>query len=172
MPNRFSNLIERFFEAVLWKSRLVVLLAVVACAVGAVSLFVLGTREVFETVKEVFRLDAPSHGYAHVLIGIIGAVDLFLIGIVMMIFSFGVYELFVSKLDEAHRQRDLKILDINSLDELKSKVLQVVVVVLIVTFFKVLLTTEFKTPLDILFFAVSIICVSLGVFFLRKVKED
>lgn len=171
MLNDQRRYFERLFEAVLWKSRLVVLMAVISGVIGAFALFVLGSYEIFKTVDAVFPLNEHAGGYSNVLIGIIGAVDLYLIGIVLLLFSFGVYELFVSKIDIARLHSEITILDIGSLDELKNKVLNVIVVVLIVTFFKQILTVNFSTPLEMLFFALAIVAVTVGVYLLRKKDE-
>ena len=83
---------------------------------------------------------------------IIGAVDLYLIAVVMFIFSFGIYELFISDIDEAEGNNGNKILAIHSLDELKDKIAKVIVMVLVVNFFQRVLHTDFTTPLrDVVF---------------------
>ena len=56
------------------------------------------------------------------LFKIISSIDLFLIGIVLLIFGFGVYELFISEIDEAENEKGSKILAISSLDQLKDKI--------------------------------------------------
>jgi len=59
-----------------------------------------------------------------------------LIAVVLLIFSFGIYELFISEIDDAENSEvGSKILAIHSLDELKDKLGKVVVMVLIVSFF-------------------------------------
>ena len=56
--------------------------------------------------------------------GIIGAVDLYLIGVVMIIFSFGLYELFISDIDPAKDEHgeENQLLAVHSLDQLKDKI--------------------------------------------------
>ena len=66
----------------------------------------------------------------------ISAVDLYLIGIVLLIFGFGIYELFISKIDIAREDLSVTILEIENLDELKNKIIKVIVMVLIVSFLK------------------------------------
>ena len=43
-------------------------------------------------------------GHSHILAHVITAVDLYLIGVVLLIFSFGIYELFISKIDIARER--------------------------------------------------------------------
>ena len=89
----------------------------------------------------------------NLLFKIISAIDLFLIGIVLLIFGFGIYELFVSEIDFANAKFTESTLKIRDLDQLKNKIIKVVIIVLIVKFFeKVLKFSEnFTTPMDILF---------------------
>ena len=99
---------------------------------------------------------------------LIGAVDYFLIGVVLLIFAFGIYELFVSPLEIGRLNKDVQILEITNLDDLKNRIIKVVIMVLIVSFFKKILSIEFTTPQDMFFFASSIFVICLGVYFLHK----
>jgi len=99
---------------------------------------------------------------------LIGAVDYFLIGVVLLIFSFGIYELFISHLEVGRLNDEVKILEITNLDDLKNRIIKVVIMVLIVSFFKKILSIEFETPQDMFFFASSIFVLCLGVYFMHK----
>jgi uncharacterized membrane protein YqhA len=88
--------------------------------------------------------------------------------IVMFIFSFGLYELFISEIDPAKRKGASKILEIHSLDELKDKLAKVIVMVLIVNFFQRVLHTGYSGALEMLYFSGSILALSLGLYFLHK----
>ncbi len=168
----FQQKIERAFEILLWKSRLIVILAVIFSALGALSLFVLGSREMYHVFKEIFPFTS-QHPLTNeqVLIGVIGAIDLYLIGIVLLLFSFGIYELFISRIDIARLHEETKILEIESLDELKNKLLKVILMVLIVSFFKTVLIMKFNTPLEMLYYALSIVALAGGVYLIHKKEE-
>ena len=99
---------------------------------------------------------------------LIGAVDYFLIGVVLLIFALGIYELFISHLEIGRLNEEVKILEITSLDDLKSRIIKVVIMVLIVSFFKKVLSIDFDTLLDMLYFAGSIFVLCLGVYFMHK----
>ncbi|MCV6607253.1 MAG: YqhA family protein, partial [Campylobacterales bacterium] len=88
--------------------------------------------------------------------------------VVLLIFSFGLYELFISDIDEAKNSSSSSILSIQSLDQLKDKIAKVIVMVLVVSFFQRVLHMEFATPLEMLYFAGSILILSLGLYFLNK----
>jgi len=168
---------EKIFEGSLWASRFIVILAVVFGLVGAVTLFIVASFDVYDTAKYVITTylnHIHPHGFhENVVGGIIGAVDLYLIGVVMLLFSFGLYELFISDIDIAKEdeERENKILSIHSLDQLKDKISKVIVMVLVVSFFQRVGHTEYHGALDMLYFAISITAVSVGLFFLNKVGK-
>ena len=169
-------MLERIFENSLWATRFMVILAVVFGLVGAVVLFIVASVDIYESATFVFNTYMkgahPENFHENVVGGIIGAVDLYLIGVVMLLFSFGLYELFISEIDAAKDNgQDNKILAIHSLDQLKDKISKVIVMVLVVGFFQKVAHTEYNNPLDLLYFALSITAVSVGLYFLGKVGK-
>ena len=164
--------IELLFENTLWSGRLFVILAVVFGMIGAIALFVIASFDLWEMAKLVYNVYVnhihPEKFHEEVVGLIIGAVDLYLIAVVMLIFSFGLYELFISELDPAKTSASSKILEIHSLDELKDKLAKVIVMVLIVSFFKKVLHTEYDGALEMLYFAISIFMLSFALYFLHK----
>mgnify|MGYP001583409786 CR=1 FL=1 len=162
------NLTERIFESLLWKTRLGTILIVIFSAVGSFGLFIMGSIEIYHAIHIIAEYTLQPKATEEILISIIGALDLYLIGVILMLFSFGIYELFISKIDQARNEGGENILNIESLDELKNKILKVIVMVMVVSLAKVVLGMKFTTPLEVLYFAVSILCVSGAVFFIRK----
>ena len=71
-------------------------------------------------------------------------------------------------IDIARKDEDVTILEIKDLDELKNKIIKVIIMVLIVSFFERVLKMEYSEPLDMLYFAVSIFALSFGVYLIRK----
>ncbi|MBP6343962.1 MAG: YqhA family protein [Candidatus Omnitrophica bacterium] len=163
-----QSLLEKTFESILWKSRLSTIFVVIFSAIGALGLFIMGSLEIYHAIAVLWDLEHHTKATEEILINVIGAIDLYLIGVILLLFSFGIYELFISRLDEAHSDGGDNILNITSLDELKTKMLKVIVMVLVVSLAKVVLGTTFSTPLEILYFAISILCVAAAVFFIRK----
>ena len=171
MENR--NFLEIIFEGSLWKSRLIVILAVIFGMLGGIALFLVASYDIWIIAVDVFKFFFahyhPKHFHAEIISGIIGAVDLYLIAVVMLIFSFGIYELFISKIDDAEEsEAGSKILAIHSLDELKDKLGKVVVMVLIVSFFKKVINMDFNTPLEMLYLAGSILALALALYYMHK----
>ena len=170
-------MLERIFESTLWSTRFMVILAVVFGLIGAVILFAVASIDIFVTAKYVFTTYMtgahPEKFHQDVVGGIIGAVDLYLIGVVMLLFSFGLYELFISDIDAAKDDEgnDNQILAIHSLDQLKDKISKVIVMVLVVGFFQKVGYTEYSGALDMLYFALSITAVAVGLYFLGKVGK-
>ncbi len=170
-------MIETIFEKGLWSTRFMVLLSVVFGLVGAVALFIVASVDVYNTAAMVITTYLqhlhPEHFHEDVVGGIIGAVDLYLIGVVMILFSFGLYELFISDIDIAKddEERENKILSIHSLDQLKDKISKVIVMVLVVSFFQKVGHTEYDGALEMLYFSLSITAVAVGLFFLGKVGK-
>lgn len=170
-------MLEKVFEGTLWSSRFIIILAVIFGIIGAVVLFSIASIDVFETAKYTLTTYSthahPVHFHEEVVGGIIGAVDLYLIGVVLLLFSFGLYELFISEIDiakDANGQEN-KLLAIHSLDQLKDKISKVIVMVLVVGFFQKVGHTEYNGALEMLYFALSITAVAVGLYFLGKVGK-
>ena len=168
-------MIERLFEGAIWNSRFIVLLAVIFGLVGAIILFVVASMDIWNvavyTFDTIITHAHPEKFHENIVAGIIGAVDLYLIAVVMFIFSFGLYELFISDIEAAEGKNGSKLLAIHSLDQLKDKIAKVIVMVLVVSFFQKVLHTEFATPLEMLYFALSITALAVGLNFLSKVGK-
>ncbi len=165
------GLLENIFEGAIWRSRFIVILAVIFGLLGAIILFIVASYDVASVANYTYHgllsHPHPENFHENIVASIIGAVDLYLIAVVMFIFAFGLYELFISHIDEA--QGHGQILAISSLDQLKDKIAKVIVMVLVVNFFQRVLHTSFTTPLEMLYFALSITALSVGLYFLSKV---
>ncbi|CAA6815506.1 MAG: Arginine/ornithine antiporter ArcD [uncultured Sulfurovum sp.] len=170
-----NSLIETLFEGAIWRSRFVVIFAVVFSLLGAFVLFIVASMDIWNVAVYTFNTVVthahPENFHEDVVAGIIGAVDLYLIAVVMFIFAFGIYELFISEIDEASGSNGSQILAIHSLDQLKDKIAKVIVMVLVVNFFQRVLHTNFTTPLEMLYFALSITALAVGLYFLGKVGK-
>ena len=163
--------IKNAFEKSLWNSRFIVLLAVILSVLSSVTLFILGSWDIINAIScnnPLFNSDISNNN--DLLFKIISSIDLFLIGIVLLIFGFGVYEIFISEIDFAKSKFAESTLKIQNLDQLKNKIIKVVIIVLIVKFFeKVLkLTPSFTTPDDILLFGLSILSICVGYYLINR----
>lgn len=173
MENKILNPIEYW----LWKFRYVSFLAVIFCAIASVALFIIGTIEIFHPIKEIL-LGSVGLSSSHLAIeneeilkGFIGALDLYLIAVFFLIFSFGLYELIISKIDIARNacdDVDHPLLQITSLDELKSKIIKVIIIILMVAFFKNVITMKVISVTDAFLLALAILALCIGSYFLTK----
>jgi len=165
---------EKIFESILWNSRYFVLLAVIFGMVGSIVLFIVASVDIYSVASTVINTYLnhlhPDHFHENIVSGLIGAVDLYLIAVVMFIFSFGLYELFISEVDMAEKGSS-NILEIHSLDQLKDKIAKVIVMVLVVSFFQRVLHTQYNGGLEMLYFALSILALALGLYFLHGKGE-
>ena len=168
--------LERAFEWLLWEGRLFILTAVVFGMIGAVILFVVASADIYHVAHYTYEVMSSGHHPANFhekIVGdIIGAVDLYLIAVVMLLFSFGLYELFISKIDPAEESESSGILKIKDLDQLKDKLAKVIIMVLIVSFFKRVINMEYQGPLEMLYLSLSILALGLALFFMHKGSES
>ena len=85
-------MIERIFEAFMWKTRFLVLSAVIFGLIGALVLFIIASMDIYGVAIYAFNTIIthahPENFHEDIVSGIIGAVDLYLIAVVMLIFSF------------------------------------------------------------------------------------
>ena len=163
--------LENKFEKVLWNTRFIVLIAVVLSIISSITLFLLGGWDIIQaTIFNNPLFDENIKTNNDLLFKIISSIDLFLIGIVLLIFGFGVYELFISEINFAKNKFSDSTLKINSLDQLKNKIIKVIIIVLIVKFFeKVLkLSHNFTSPHDLLLFSLSILSICIGYYLINR----
>jgi len=168
--------LEESFEGSLWATRFMVISAVIFGLIGATVLFIVASFDIYNIAAYVIDVYVnhlhPDKFHEKVVGEVIGAVDLYLIGVVMLLFSFGIYELFISEIDVAKMEEGKnKILAIHSLDQLKDKISKVIVMVLVVGFFKKVGLAEYTQPLELLYLALSITAISVGLYFLGKVGK-
>ena len=105
------------FEKLLWSLRYVVLLSVILSIFSSISLMFLGSWDIIEAIFLYNPLIDPTiENNNELLFKIISSIDLFLIAIVLLIFGFGVYELFVSEIDFAKTKFEESALKIKNLD--------------------------------------------------------
>jgi len=162
---------NNIFEKILWNARYITILSVVLSIVSSFTLLVIGSWEIIEAVifyNPLFDESITSNN--DLLFKIISAIDLFLIGIVLLIFGFGIYELFVSDIDFTNSKFNESTLKIKDLDQLKNKIIKVIIIVLIVKFFEKILkfSENFKDPIDILYFSLSILSICLGYYLINR----
>ena len=145
--------IERRFERLIWKFRLISIVPVVLSLLGSVGCFVIGAIEVINAFLVIMRLSFTTKSVAAKTIAqMIGGVDYFVIGIALLIFGYGIYKLVISDLDPrlgGGEEQHNNILSVNSLQSLKNNLSNVIVVGLIVAAFKKTIGFEVNNATDL-----------------------
>ena len=165
----FTRRIELFFENFLWNTRWLVLIAVISSLISALAVFIVGLYEIFHLLGMFLIKTSYEYLYAKLLSVVIASVDLFLIGTFLLVFSLGLYELFISKIDPAENDPlGERVLVIKNLEDLKEKLGRLVIMVLIVSFFKQVLHLQFQNPLETLYIALGVLMIALALYFTHK----
>lgn len=164
------NVVERFFEKLLWSSRLLTIVAVLASIVLAIVMFYIATVDVVSLAHSVFgyaSLDEETrkHVHASIVAHVAEIVDGYLFATILIIFGLGLYELFVSKIDAIENSFIApRVLLIRSLDDLKERLAKVVFLILIVRYFQYALEAQIAAPLDLLYLAIGIALVAVSLY--------
>ena len=118
--------------------RYICVVAVISLFAGAVLMFIVGAGRTFNAFLAYF-LDFENTGLpAHLSQGslasvaLVQAVDAFLFALVLLIFSYGIYTLFVSDIPDTVRSKLPRWLHIRSISDLKTTLFQVIIVILAV----------------------------------------
>lgn len=165
--------LEKLFEGALWNSRFVILAGVLGSLFAGFAIFYMATVDVVYLVSHALHyadpeMSAEARNALHdsTVTHIVGVVDGYLLATVLLIFSLGLYELFISDIDQAKddRRASSKILVINSLDDLKSRLAKVILMIMIVTLFEQALNMKLTTPIDLLYLGGSIALVALALY--------
>jgi uncharacterized membrane protein YqhA len=154
--------LEGGFEQALSLSRVVVIVPVIILLLAALSSFAYGTDVFIRSVANVVEdpeLTAHNLGYLLLL------TDLFLVGATLMIAAFGFYSLFITGSESGGLSLRLpRWLRMHDLNDLKARVISMIILVAGVTFVDV--AVESKTELNTLYLgaAVALVIVALTVF--------
>ena len=169
---KLFSIIERSFESLLWNSRFVVLIAVLASLLTAFCMFYIASVDVFYLAlhlgdylsadlvgeaRKTFRSETVTH--------VVEVIDGYLLAVVLLLFSLGLYELFISKIDQAEQSETQSVLTIRNLDDLKTRLGRVILMILIVDFFERAINTSFQGALELLALAGSVALIGLTLYF-------
>ena len=169
---RFLHLLESRFEGALWRLRLIAILPVVMTAISSFATFILGTKETLNALNLMVHGNGSDKQYvAKVLGGFVGGVDLYLVGIALLIFSYGTYELLISAIDPAREGEHVRftgVLDVDNLDDLKEKLVKVLVVALLVFAFKSMIALPITDGLSLLYYSLALLLLSLCAFLMGR----
>ena len=133
-------------------SRFVVAVPAIGSILGAITLMVIGTWDIIRSIIKLFDVSIPLK---ESVVTILTAVDTLLLATVLLVIGYGLYELFVDA--------SVKLppwLEIRSLDDLKAKLIGVVVAIIAVVFLGVLVDS--KDPNDVMLIGIGAGAVVIG----------
>ncbi|CAL9071191.1 unnamed protein product [Musa textilis] len=169
--------VEENIEKVIYRCRFFAFLPVAGSLMGSIICFLKGCTYVIDSFREYFFSGGK------VILTLVGAIDVYLIGTVMLVFGMGLYELFISNFDIAKMSSSgsnllglfkllerPRCLEIQSVNELKTKVGHVIVMALLVGMFENSKKVTISSPTDLLCFAASILLSSSCLYLLSKLN--
>lgn len=154
------------FSRILSATRYTILIPVIGAWIAALISMGMGMLEVIQTMVGIIgQTAAGEKGLKLLLLNLIEGVDLFLLGTAFYLISLGLYELFI---DEKAPVPTWLI--IHDFDDLKNKLLGVIVVVLGVQFLAQVLGWNGQTDLLSFGAAVAVVVIALAFFIGQKKK--
>ncbi len=164
--------IEHIFESFLWNSRLMVIAAVLASLAAAMAVLYMASVDAYIMISHLGQYISPeltnearAKLRADTVTHVVEIIDGYLLATVLLIFALGLYELFISKIEQASEAHGAsKILVIKNLDDLKGRLAKVILMILIVKYFEHALNMEFKDAKDLLYFSAGIAFLGLALF--------
>jgi uncharacterized membrane protein YqhA len=148
-------------------SRYLIVVAVVAIFAAAVLLLIYGGVQTVQTIAGTIEGGVSAKGSKALLLSIIELVDLFLLATALYVISAGLFELFI---DDALPLPSW--LEIHDLDDLKDKLIKVVIVVLGVLFLGQVITWDGTRDLLGFGAAVSLVIAALTYFLSLKARKE
>ena len=152
---------------ILGASRFLIILAVIGASLAATTMLVFGLIETVFLIQTTITNGEVSRSVAKGLaLEFIEIIDLFLLGTVFYIIAIGLYELFISPNISVP-----KWLSIKTLDDLKNKLIAVVIVVLGVLFLGQVVSWDGDRDLLGYGAAIALVIAALTYFLSQKISE-
>lgn len=172
--------LENAFETALFGIRYLTIIAVIGSFLASLMMYIKGSVNIVAAVvlfagqlSEFSVHPDALHEKDQLIPLILTSVDNFLFATVLMIFSIGLYELFVSKVNPASRQSDTypDWLKISSLDDLKESLGKVILLILIVLFFEKTIKISYENALDLLYLGIGVLLISASLYLTHGKKK-
>lgn len=169
--------LERAFESVLWASRFVMVGGVVFSVLMALGAFYMATVDALTLpgllgsyTERALTNEPRSELRAKALTIIVKSVDGYIITAILLIFSLGLYEFFIGRLESA-RESPLapRLLHMGGLEDLKERIAKLLVLVLVIEFFQRALALDVTHVLDLVYLALGIVLIGVTLY-LGKLK--
>lgn len=162
-----QSLVDKYF----YPLRYISIIAVISSFIGSSLMFLIGASKTIKAFISYFLASTYGGGSGSLKAAdlatshLIRSIDAFLIGLVLMIFSYGVYNLFIRKVF-VKETGVLSWVKISSIAHLKNILAEVIIVILFVKFLEVILLNLDKLSWELLILPVSILLLALSLKFL------
>jgi uncharacterized membrane protein YqhA len=154
------------FQRILSSSRYLVFIAIIGSFLASITLLIYGGIDVIKIIVDtVVNVDFSSKGAKELALATIQVVDLFLIGTVLYLIALGLYELFI---DDTIPVPDWLV--IHTIDDLKEKLVGVIIIVMGVLFLGKLVSWDSKSDLLNPGIAIAAMIAALTYFLSQKKK--
>ncbi|KAG6502639.1 hypothetical protein ZIOFF_034925 [Zingiber officinale] len=179
-----------FILVVIFDFRFLALLAVGGSLAGSILCFLNGCVYIVDAYKIYWTSCVKGVHTGQMVLRLVEAIDVYLAGTVMLIFGMGLYGLFISNVtpetpsdvDRALKGSSLfgmfalkerpKWMQISSLDELKTKVGHVIVMILLVKMFERSKMVTIATGMDLLCYSICIFLSSASLYILHNLHKS
>jgi uncharacterized membrane protein YqhA len=95
--------------------------------------------------------------------------DTFLLAAILFIFSFGLYELFISPIEKSNDKKFAsKAFEITTIDQLKAKLGKVIIMLLVIKVFAYLVEIKPTNIIETLYIGVIVLCMALSLWIGHK----
>jgi len=167
------SVLGQHLEKLIWASRYSIIVAVIASLLAAFGVLVVATVDASHLLNEIgpYLVLREEEGLRTLIVThVIEMLDGYLLATIMLIFAFGLYELFISRIDVAEgNELASRILLIRNLDDLKDRLAKVVLLILVVKFFEHALKLDFQSSIGLLYLSIGIVLVSASIYLTHKV---
>eukprot|EP00897_Mesotaenium_endlicherianum_P007555 jgi/Mesen1/6828/ME000035S06203 len=179
---------EVFIETAIFNCRFFTLMAIMGSLAGALLCFFKGSLYVVDSFRTYFHTCLYGVHTGKVIFYLIEAIDVYLVGTVMLIFGMGLHGLFISNQPTEGAGNSKAFLNsslfgmfklterpqwmkINSLDVMKTKLGHVIVMILLVGMFEKSKKIPIATSLDLVGFAIAIALSSWSILILHQLHH-
>ena len=169
--DRIEEWLDKHFEIKFFSLRYIAIVSVIFLFIGSILMFWLGTYETIKAILCLFR----CHKSKECVILLIKSIDAFLFGLVLMISSYGIYDLFISRLEPAEkpgiRPNWIRFKDISSL---KNILVELIIIILTIAFFEAIEKNIniFKNPWQFLIIPIGIFLIAISISQIRRSKHQ
>lgn len=160
------------FEAALWQSRVLTLIAVITSFAMWLFMLFITTVDAFFLILSVtsyvdpaLDLAARTDLRAQMISSVVSVIDGYLIASALFIFTAGLYRQFIGNVRIAEgTEVASRILDTNSFEGLKGRLARVIVLILVVKFLQQALALEYDTTLDLIMLGFGILTIGGAIY--------